>query len=196
MSHRPLVVGITGNIATGKSTVARMLGELGAEVIDADRVAHRVMQAGTPTWEAVVAAFGREIVGADGEIDRRQLGAIVFGDAAALARLEAIVHPPTIESVNHRIAASTAAVVAVEAIKLIEAGIADDCDSVWVTVCRPKQQVARIVAGRGLSRAEAERRVRAQSSPELKVARADVVIDTSGSLPQTRAQVEAAWKRL
>lgn len=192
MSHRPLVVGITGNIATGKSTVAGMLGDLGAEVIDADRVAHRVMQAGTPTWEAVVDAFGREIVGADGEIDRRRLGAIVFGDAAALARLEAIIHPLTIETVNRRIAAATGAVV-VEAIKLIESGMADDCDSVWVTVCRPEQQVARIVAGRGLSRAEAEQRVQAQSSPQLKVARADVVIDTSGSLPQTRAQVEAAW---
>lgn len=173
-----------------------MLAELGAEVIDADRVAHEVMRAGTPAHAQIVATFGLEVLDLDGEIDRKRLGAIVFADPAALARLESIVHPATLEAIRRRIAASQAAVVVIEAIKLIEAGLADACDSVWVTTCRPKQQVYRVMGGRGLSRAEAEQRVRAQPPQEEKVARADVVIDTSRQLSRTRAQVQAAWQRL
>lgn len=190
------LIGLTGNIGTGKSTVAAMLAELGAEVIDADRVAHEVMQAGTLAHRRIVEAFGLEVLDPDGEIDRARLGAIVFADPAALMRLEAIVHPATLEAINRRIAAISADVVVVEAIKLIESGIADGCDSVWVTTCRPEQQVHRIVGGRGLSRAQAEQRVRAQPPQEEKIARADVVIDTAGSLSRTRAQVQAAWERL
>jgi dephospho-CoA kinase len=191
----PRLIGLTGNIGTGKSTVAAMLVELGAEAIDADRVAHEVMRAGTPAHRRVVEAFGPEILGPDGEIDRAKLGAIVFADPAALARLEAIVHPATLEAVGRRIASASAGVVVVEAIKLIESGMAGECDSVWVTTCRPGQQVRRMMGGRGLSRAEAEQRVRAQPPQEEKIARADVVIDTAGSLSWTRAQVRAAWER-
>jgi dephospho-CoA kinase len=190
------LIGLTGNIGTGKSTVAAMLAELGAEVIDADRVAHEVMQAGTLAHRRIVEAFGLEVLDPDGEIDRARLGAIVFADPAALMRLEAIVHPATLEAISRRVAATSADVVVVEAIKLIESGIADGCDSVWVTTCRPEQQVHRIVGGRGLSRAQAEQRVRAQPPQEEKIARADVVIDTAGSLSRTRAQVQAAWERL
>ncbi|HEY67986.1 MAG TPA: dephospho-CoA kinase [Thermoflexia bacterium] len=193
---RPLLIGLTGNICTGKSTVAGMLAELGAEVIDADLVAHEVMRAGTPIHAKIVETFGPGVLAPNGEIDRTRLGAIVFADPAALARLEAIVHPATIEAVVQRIAAVSSAVVVVEAIKLIESGMADGCDSVWVTTCRPEQQVYRIMGGRGLSRAEAWQRVRAQPPQEEKIARADVVIDTSGTLPQTRAQVRAAWQKL
>lgn len=193
---RPLLIGLTGNICTGKSTVAGMLAELGAEVIDADLVAHEVMRAGTPIHAKIVETFGPGVLAPNGEIDRTRLGAIVFADPAALARLEAIVHPATIEAVVQRIAAASSAVVVVEAIKLIESGMADGCDSVWVTTCRPEQQVYRIMGGRGLSRAEAWQRVRAQPPQEEKIARADVVIDTSGTLPQTRAQVRAAWQKL
>jgi dephospho-CoA kinase len=193
---RPLLIGLTGNIGTGKSTVAQMLAELGAEVIDADRVAHGVMRAGTPAHTRIVETFGPGVLGHDGEIDRTRLGALVFADPAALARLEAIVHPATLEAIHRRIGATSADVAVVEAIKLIEAGLADACDSVWVTTCRPEQQVYRIVGGRGLSRAEAEQRVRAQPPQEEKIARADVVIDTSGKLSWTRAQVRAAWERL
>lgn len=194
--RRPLLIGLTGNISTGKSTVAAMLAELGAEVIDADRVAHQVMEAGTLAHAQIVETFGPEVLSPDGEIDRARLGAIVFADPESLARLEAIVHPATLRAIDCRITASSADVVVVEAIKLIEAGMADGCDSVWVTTCRPEQQVYRIMGGRGLGRAEAELRVRAQPPQEDKVARADVVVDTSGSLARTRAQVHAAWEWL
>ena len=195
-SRLPLVVGLTGNIGTGKSTVTRMLSELGAEVIDADKVAHEMMRAGTPVHAAIVEAFGREILSSDGEIDRKQMGALVFADPAALARLEALTHPATITAISHRIGESSAPVVMVEAIKLIESGMAAVYDGVWVVTCTPEQQIRRIMAQRGLSRQEAEQRVRAQPSQAEKIARADVVIDNSGSLSRTREQVHAAWERL
>jgi dephospho-CoA kinase len=190
------LIGLTGNIGTGKSAVAQMLAELGAEAIDADQVTREVMRAGTPAHAAIVEAFGPGVLAAGGEIDRQRLGEIVFADPAALAQLETIVHPATIEAVNRRIAASAACVVVVEAIKLIEAGMADGCDSVWVTACRPEQQVERVMAARGLTRAEVEQRVQAQPPQEEKTALADVVIDTSGTLARTQEQVQEAWKRL
>lgn len=192
----PFVIGLTGNIATGKSTVAGMLRELGATVIDADRVAHEVMRAGTPVHRAVVAAFGPQVLRPDGEIDRTRLGAIVFSDPQALARLEAIVHPAVLEEVARRVAAAPTRVVVVEAIKLMEAGVADAVDALWVTTCLPEKQVQRLMVERGLSRQEAEQRVHAQPPQEAKIARADVVISTDGSLGETRAQVEAAWRAL
>lgn len=193
---RPLLIGLTGNIATGKSTVAQMLAGWGAEVIDADLVAHQMMRAGTPVHAQIVEVFGPRVVGPDGEIDRKRLGDIVFADPQALALLEAIVHPATLEAVSRRMAASSADVLVIEAIKLIEAGMADACHSVWVTTCRPEQQVRRLMRSRGLSRADAEQRVCAQPPPEEKVARADVVVDNSGTLSQTRKQVQVAWERL
>jgi dephospho-CoA kinase len=195
-SGSPYIIGLTGNIGTGKSTVAGMLAELGAEVIDADRVAHGVMQAGTPAHAAVVETFGPGVLAPGGEIDRKRLGAIVFADPTALAQLEAIAHPATIEAVQRRIGDVSASVVVVEAIKLIEAGMADAYNSVWVTVCRQEQQIRRIMDARGLSQAEAELRVRAQPPQEAKISRADVVIDNSYSLSRTRAQVQAAWGQL
>jgi dephospho-CoA kinase len=193
---RPYLIGLTGNIATGKSTVAAMLARLGAQVIDADKVAHAVMRAGGAVHTAVVAAFGPGMLAPDGELDRPRLGALVFADPAALARLEAIVHPAVRAEIDRMVGASTAGVVVVEAIKLIEAGLADGCDSVWVVTSTPEQQLARLLASRGLSRAEAELRVRAQPAPEAKLARAHVVIDNSDALAQTWLQVRAAWERL
>lgn len=191
-----IIVGLTGNIGTGKSTVARMLAELGADAIDADKVAHQVIRAGTPGHASVVEAFGPEVLAPDGEIDRKRLGARVFADPTALARLEAIVHPAVIEVVARRIRDSTADVVVVEAIKLIEAGMADAYDSVWVTTCRREQQLERIMDERGLGLAEAEQRVQAQPPQAEKIARADVIIDNSHSLSETLKQVQAAWERL
>ena len=193
--RKPLLIGLTGNIATGKTTVARMLAEMGAETIDADSVAHEVMRAGTTAHSQIVEAFGPQVLGSDGEIDRPQLASIVFADPAALARLEMIVHPATIIAINERIESSCAEVVVQEAIKLIESGMACFCDSVWVTTCAPEQQVHRLMAGRGERRAEAELRVRAQPPQSDKIARARVVIDTSQSLAHTRMQVKKAWRR-
>ncbi len=201
------VVGLTGNIATGKSVVAAMLAELGAEVIDADALAHDVMKAGTPTWQRVVDEFGPDILQPDGEIDRASLGARVFADAEALSRLEAIVHPVVIaESVRllqdlGKEASSTSdlagiKVAVLEAIKLIESGMHRRCDELWVVTCPREQQVKRLVDTRGLSVAAAELRIDAQPPQAAKVARADMVIDNSGDLEQTRAQVVREWERI
>lgn len=191
----PFLIGLTGNIATGKSTVARMLADLGARVIDADRVAHHVIRAGTEVYAKVVEAFGPEIVGENDQIDRDRLGEIVFQDPEALARLEAIVHPAVLEEVAQRLASARERVAVVEAIKLIEAGMAEGCDTIWVTTCSTQEQIHRLMDDRGLTRAEAERRVHAQPPQEEKIARADVVIDTDCDLKGTRAQVERAWRR-
>lgn len=192
----PYRIGLTGNIATGKTTVGRMLVELGAELIDADRVAHSVMVPGGPAYAAVVRAFGPEILTPEGDIDRAQLGDIVFSDPAALARLEALVHPPTLAEIERRVAASDAPVVVVEAIKLLESGTAGAYDAIWVATCSYDTQLARLVENRGMRPAEARRRIAAQPPPAEKIARADVVIDTDVPLAQTRAQVTAAWRRI
>ncbi len=194
--RRPLLIGLTGNVGTGKSTVAAMLAELGAETVDADKVGHEVIRPGTPACEAVVRAFGPGILTRDGEIDRARLASQAFADPDALARLEAIVHPPTIEAIEERIASSSAPVFVIEAIKLVEAGMADRCDQVWVTICTVELQFKRVVEGRGWTRSETRRRLQAQSPQQEKVARANVVIDTSVSLSHTRSQVEAAWADL
>lgn len=190
------LIGLTGNIATGKSAVAQMLAELGARAIDADRVAHDVMRHGTVTWQAIVSAFGPTILAPDGEIDRRRLGEIVFADPKALGYLEAIVHPATVQAVAAAILETTERVVVVEAIKLVEAGMHSTYHALWVTTCPPEVQIARLIALRGLDKAEAQLRVRAQPPQADKVALADVVIDTGGTVEDTRRQVLAAWEAI
>ena len=189
-------IGLTGNIATGKSTVGRMLVELGAELIDADRVAHTIIAPGSAAYTAVIDAFGEDIIAADGTIDRGKLGGIVFTDAGALARLETLVHPPTIAEVERRAAESHAPVVVIEAIKLLESGMADTYDAIWVTTCSETEQLARLMAIRHLTREDALRRIQAQPPQLAKIAQADMVIDTNGTLAETRAQVIAGWQQL
>lgn len=189
----PYLIGITGNIACGKSLVLDTLRELGAETIDADRVAHAVMAPGTPTSERIIATFGESIRGDDGGIDRRRLGAIVFSDSAKLAQLDALSHPPTVAAIRAQVAESEASVVAVDAIKLFEAGLAKDCDEVWVITCDPEQQLERLIRRNGFSREDARRRIEAQPPQEEKSRRADRIIDNGGSIEQTREQVRAAW---
>lgn len=190
------VIGLTGNIATGKSVVARMLERLGARTIDADALAHQVMEKDTPVWQAVVQEFGEDILEPDGSINRKKLGDIVFADEAALRRLEAIVHPAVIARTKKLIESSREPVIVVEAIKLIEADMHRACDALWVVTCRREQQLARLVKQRGLSEAEARQRIEAQPPQEAKLALADVVIDNSGSLDETWRQVEREWKRI
>lgn len=194
-AQRKTVLGLTGNIACGKSAVGAMLAALGAEVIDADLVVHEVMR--LPEIVAAIAErFGAGVLAADGQVDRRKLGAVAFADARAMADLEGILYPRAVSQVANMAAASTAPVAVVDAIKLYEAGLAAQCDQVWVVTCPPEQQARRLVASRGLTEQEAWLRIGAQAPQSEKAARADVVIDNGGSPEQTREQVYAAYERL
>lgn len=190
------VIGITGNIACGKSLVLSTLRELGALTIDADRVAHSVMEKGTPAWREIVSHFGDQIVGEDGQIDRRRLGAIVFADPVELAALEGIVYPATIASIQQMIREAGTLVVALDAIKLFEAGLDKECDEVWTVTCEPEQQLERLMQRNHFSREDALTRINAQSPQEDKVRRSQRVIDNSGSRDATIEQVRAAWNSL
>jgi dephospho-CoA kinase len=190
------IIGLTGNIATGKSVVSEMLERLGAEAIDADALAHELMEKGTSVWQAVVQEFGQDIQGTEGSINRKKLGSIVFADEAALRRLEALVHPAVIARTEKLIESSQNPVVVVEAIKLIEAGMHRTCDALWVVTCRQEQQLARLVKQRGLTEEEARQRIEAQPPQEAKLALADVVIDNSGDLDETGRQVKREWDKI
>jgi len=191
-----IVIGLTGNIATGKTAVLGMLRDLGAATIDADALVHRLLERGTPVWQRVVESFGSGILQPDGHVDRARLGAIVFADPQALRRLEAIVHPAVTARIEETVRRAEERVVVIEAIKLIEAGMHRNHYALWVVTCPREQQIARLVEQRGLSHDEAVLRVDAQPPQEGKIALADVVIDNSSTLGETRRQVERAWHRL
>jgi dephospho-CoA kinase len=194
MQMSKYLIGLTGNIATGKSVVAKMLEELGATVLDADALVHELQRKGTPVYNDIVAAFGPGILDREGEIDRKALGAIVFTDPAQLRTLESIVHPAVlIESMRHIMEAPTRVVV-YEAIKLIEAGRAEMCDALWVVTARSDVQLQRLMRDRQMSEADARQRLEAQPPQSEKIKRATVVIDNSGSLDETRQQVTAAFR--
>jgi len=191
------VIGLTGAIGTGKSNVLQTLVSLGADGVDADRVAHQVMQPGGPAYGPVLAAFGPDILGADGRIDRQRLSARVFGEEGALARLEGMVHPAVAKVLRVQAAASTAPAVAIEAIKLLEAGLSRRlCDQVWVTTCSRRQQFARLATSRGMLPEQVRRRLAAQMSARQMAAQADRVIDTGGTIEATRLAVLGAWVEL
>ncbi|HSH80704.1 MAG TPA: dephospho-CoA kinase [Herpetosiphonaceae bacterium] len=199
------LLGLTGNIGCGKSTVGRMLAERGAAVRDADQVTREVMRPGDPAYHAIVDAFGPTIRTAPGgPIDRTALGRIVFADQAKLRQLEQIVHPATraqilrwLDDEETRAASSNRRPVAVlDAVKLIESGYPALCDAVWVVVCDPEEQVRRLVESRGMLPADARQRIAAQPPQAAKVATADIVIDNSGTPAETEAQVEAAWRAI
>jgi dephospho-CoA kinase len=190
-----VTIGITGPIGCGKSQVARWLAEAGARVIDADRVAREVTAPGTAAHDAVLARFGAAVTGPDGTLDRAALGRLVFADAAALRDLEAIVHPavrPRILAAMDAAVADGAPAVVVEAIKLVEGGLAAACDEVWLVTCDPAAQRERQV-GRGSSLADADQRIAAQAGlvDRLRPA-ATRIIDTSGDPAAARALALAA----
>lgn len=188
--ERKVVIGLTGNIATGKSLVLGMLRELGAYTIDADALVHLLMRRGQPLYDPIVTEFGRDILDGDGEIDRGKLGEVVFADPQALARLESITHPGVIQAARQLVADAPAGVVVVEAVKLIESGMAADCDAVWVVTSREDVQLDRLMSKRQLSRPQAMLRIHAQPPQEDKVRRAQVVIDNSGDVLETRKAVQ------
>jgi dephospho-CoA kinase len=192
-----ILLGLTGNIACGKTTVGQMLLELGAaRYIDADEVVHQLYEPGQPIYAGVVAAFGQEILTPQGMIDRRRLGNIVFNDPEALRRLEGIVHPAVGAAIAAEIqAAAPDAVLILDAVKLLEGGLSALCKSRWLVICEEGQQLRRLMERSGLSEEEARARLRAQPPIEPKLPLVDEVIDNSGALDETRAQVEAAWRR-
>jgi len=194
-----LRLGLTGGIASGKSAVAAMLRELGFSVLDADSLAHKLVEPGQPAYEEVLREFGSAITDGEGRVDRAKLGALVFADRTKLDRLNAIVHPRVAEAVLRQFAKwqseGTRDAAFVEAALLIESGIHQHLDGLVVAWCRPEQQLERL-AGRGLSEDEARRRIAAQMPVEEKLRYATEKIDCSGTLEQTRRQVEALGARL
>ena len=192
--HGKILLGLTGNIACGKSTILRQLEELGAHVIDADAHVHRVQLKGGPAYWPIVSEFGSGILAEGGEIDRRALGQIVFARPARLRKLEQIVHPIVRKEIDRDIADASEDVVVLDAIKLFESGWADSCDEVWVVTCPREAQIERLMETRGFSREDAEMRIDAQGPQSEKAERAAVVIENSGSLADLKAQVAAAWR--
>lgn len=190
------VIGLTGNIATGKSVVRRMLEHLGAYGINADALSHRVLSRGAPGYQPVVELFGKRILNPAGEIDREKLGKLVFTDPNALADLEAIVHPYITQAIDLLIKRAPHKVVAIEAIKLLESGLAAWCDSIWVTTISPELQLERLTKKRMLTPADAIARVNAQGQQAEKIKAADIVINNAGSFEDTWTQVMAGWKRI
>ncbi|MBN1439166.1 MAG: dephospho-CoA kinase [Anaerolineales bacterium] len=187
------VIGLTGNIATGKSVVRKMLEHLGAFGIDADEVAHRAMSRGGPAYEAVIRLFGEWILDSGGEINRKALGRLAFADAKLLDELEDIMHPLVLQAVDLLITRSHSPVIVLEAIKLFESGLAESCDTVWVVDASPDIQIDRLIRKRGLSESIARQRIAVQPPQKEKLARAKVVIKNSNSFEDTWNQVQAAW---
>lgn len=196
------VIGLTGGIGSGKSAVARLLAERGAAVVDADAAAHQVYRAGTAGWKEIVAAFGREILDAAGAISRRKLGAIVFHDAGARARLNAIVHPQVRRSLREqaaRLQRRGVAAVVVEVPLLVEAirnepGWRRMFDEIWVVTAPEAQVIERVRARGSMSEATIRAVIAAQLTPEQRLPYADVVIDNRGSMEQLRSRVAQLWR--
>lgn len=193
----PRIIGITGNIACGKTAVGQMLLALGAErYIDADAVVHQLYLSGQPIALKVAQEFGPTVLAADGSVDRKALGTIVFQDAEAMQRLEAIVHPAvSVALVNELASVSSSGIAVIDAVKLLEGGSGAFCQSKWLVICPEQQELVRLMARSSLSEAEALARIRAQPAVASRIALVDEVIDNGGALDETRRQVSAAFAR-
>ena len=190
------VIGLTGPIGAGKSLVAATLRELGAKVLDADAIVHDEQSRGTVGYSAIVQTFGTKILGEDNEVDRKKLAAEVFGDPAKLGKLERILHPRVIARIlEARKMLHDGDVLVVEAIKLLESGLRNVCDEVWVVVA-PRELLLERLAARGLPRAEAELRLGAQHSENEFRSAADVLIENDGDREHLGTRVRAEWDRL
>ena len=190
------VIGLTGPIGAGKSTVAAMLRELGAKVLDADALVHDEQLRGTVGYSAIVQTFGTKVLGEDKEIDRAKLAAEVFGNPAQLAKLERIMHPRVVARIlEARKMLREGEILVIEAIKLLESGLRNVCDEIWV-VTAPREVMLERLAARGMSRAEAELRLRNQYSEEEFRSAADVVIENDAGRDQIKDRVRAEWARL
>jgi dephospho-CoA kinase len=193
----PYILGLTGDIASGKTTVGLMLLEMGAySYDDADQVVHELYLPGQPLVERLVQEFGPGVMGPDGGVDRERLGAIVFGDLAALRRLEAIVHPAVQGALLGKLRQIPEQGVGVlDAVKLVESGYAPLCHGVWVLQCARDVQLRRLTRDRGMTLEQAEQRLAAQPPAEPKLAVATEIIRNDGTLEALRRDVAAAWER-
>jgi len=190
------VIGLTGNIAVGKSVVRQMLQHLGAYTIDADGLGHQAMMPGAPAHKPVVDTFGQFILGADGRINRSMLASMVFSNPQALHKLEQITHPIIRQAINALVSRSKQRVVVIEAIKLLEGELAQMVDVVWVVDAKPETQYKRLVEKRKLSPDDAKQRITAQSAQADKLSKANVVINNDSNVEETWKQVQAQWNEI
>ena len=193
------VIGLTGGIGSGKSTVSQCLAELGAVVIDADKVGHEAFKPDTEAWHEVVATFGQQVVAPSGEIDRKKLGETVFGDPESLARLNRIMHPKMYDMMAAQVEEyrrQGVDVVVIEAAVLLEANWTPLVDEVWVTVAAEAAVLERLKAQRGMEAEQTLARIRSQLTTEERIKQADVVISNDGELDEARAKVKELWQKL
>jgi dephospho-CoA kinase len=192
-----LTIGLTGGIGSGKSTVTKILDEFGAPILDADKIAHTTYAPGGPAYDAVIAAFGAQIVAADRTIDRKQLGAVVFGNPERLNQLTSIVWPATRDSIRRNLtelrASGANLPIVVEAAILIEANWQALFDEIWLVRAPREQVVARIESQRGLKPSETEARIRAQLSDEERAKHATLIIENNGSLEELHTMLKEIW---
>lgn len=193
-------IGLTGGIGSGKSTVSQILAELGAFVIDADKVGHDIYLPGKEAWQQVTTAFGRDILAADQTIDRKKLGAIVFGNDEARKKLNAIVHPLMFKDIDRRIKAKCAEgftkPIVVEAAILIEANWLPLVDEVWLVITNKNAVIERVATQRGMAAKDTEARIASQLSDSERRKHAQVVIENDGSLEELRQKIRNAWNRI
>ena len=190
------VIGLTGNIATGKSVVRKMLEHLGAYGIDADALAHRAIAKGAPGYQPIVETFGKWILDKEGEISREKLARLAFRDSDALLQLEKIIHPLVAEAIDVLVRHAPQPIIVIEAIKLLETDLAAACDTIWITYAPEEVQLTRLIDKRGMSREEALERIQAQNPQVDKVSAAKVVIRNTGSFEALWKEVSAAWKEI
>lgn len=190
------IIGLTGNIATGKSAVLQLAAQRGAFTIDADRVVHELLNNDGALQQTISEVFGPTVRLEDGRINRPALGKIVFNNSEKLRQLEGIIHPAVYSVVIKKIAETKATIVMYEAIKLLESKVRGLCDQIWVTTCSREMQLDRLQIYRGLDKETALSRINAQAPQEEKIAHADVIIDTNGSITDTVAQFAQAWSQL
>ena len=193
------IIGLTGGIGSGKSTVARFMTELGAVVIELDKVGHEAMKSGKEPWQLLVDEFGRDIIDADGEIDRTKLGEIVFNDSKALEKLNDIIHPQIDKIIEKRVEEyrlKGVDYVVLEAAARLETDRASQVDEVWVTVAPTEVVLERLAKRSGFSEQESRARIKAQLPDEERIKRADVVLHTDCSLKELKNRVVKAWEEM
>lgn len=196
MTDGKYVIGLTGNIAVGKSVVRQMLQHLGAYTIDADGLTHQAMAPGAPAYLPIVEMFGRFVLNDDGTVNRSILGSIVFSFPEALTKLEKIVHPVVQQAIQTLVSRAKQRVIVIEAIKLLESDLLNLVDAVWVVDASPETQLKRLTEKRKLSEDEARKRIIAQRPQADKIARANVIIMNDGNVEDTWKQVQAAWTEM